>query len=81
VSVMECRLSIHRAQRFLSVLRSGERDSTDEGGRSVWVGDTSAEALTRVFVSMCAAETREDGLTFLPESAQVEAIRARIVIR
>jgi hypothetical protein len=39
-------------------------------------GDTSAEALKRVFVSLCAMEAPEDGLTFLPESVQVEAIRA-----
>ena len=38
-------------------------------------GDTSAEALERVFVSLCAKEAPEDGLTFLPESVQVEAIR------
>ena len=38
-------------------------------------GDTSAEALKRVFVSLCATEAPEDGLTFLPESVQVEAIR------
>jgi len=38
-------------------------------------GDTSAEALKRVFVSVCAAEVPEDGLTFLPDSVQVEAIR------
>jgi predicted nucleotidyltransferase component of viral defense system len=38
-------------------------------------GDTSAEALQRVFVSLCAIEAPEDGLTFLPESVHVEAIR------
>ena len=38
-------------------------------------GDTSAEALKRVFVSLCAIEAPEDGLTCLPESVQVEAIR------
>jgi predicted nucleotidyltransferase component of viral defense system len=38
-------------------------------------GDTSAEALRRVFISLCAAEAPEDGLTFLPDSVQVEAIR------
>lgn len=38
-------------------------------------GDTSAEALKRVFVSLCAMEAPEDGLTFLPESVQVESIR------
>ena len=38
-------------------------------------GDTSAEALKRVFVSLCAMEAPEDGLTFLPESVQVEPIR------
>jgi len=42
------------------------------------VGDSSAEALTRVFVSMRAAKECEDGLTFLLERAQVEAIRATI---
>lgn len=38
-------------------------------------GDTSAEGLKRVFESLCAIEAPEDGLTFLPESVQVEAIR------
>ena len=38
-------------------------------------GDTSAEALKRVFVALCAVESPDDGLTFLPESVQVEAIR------
>lgn len=38
-------------------------------------GDTSAEALKRVFVSLCAMEAPEDGLTFLPDSVHVEAIR------
>lgn len=38
-------------------------------------GDTSAEALKRVFVSLCSIEAPEDGLTFLPESVHVEAIR------
>ena len=38
-------------------------------------GDTSADALERVFVDLCAVESPEDGLTFLPESVHVEAIR------
>lgn len=38
-------------------------------------GDTSAEALKRVFVSLCAIEAPEDGLTVLPDSVHVEAIR------
>ena len=38
-------------------------------------GDNSAEVLTRVFVELCAVESPDDGLTFLPESVQVEAIR------
>ena len=38
-------------------------------------GDTSAEALKRVFVELCAIESRDDGLTFLPNSVHVEAIR------
>ncbi len=38
-------------------------------------GDTSGEALKRVFVSLSAIEAPEDGLTFLPESVQVDAIR------
>jgi predicted nucleotidyltransferase component of viral defense system len=37
-------------------------------------GDTSAEALKRVFVEVCAIES-PDGLTFLPDSVHVEAIR------
>lgn len=38
-------------------------------------GDTSAGALKRVFVELCAVESPDDGLTFLPESVHVEAIR------
>ena len=38
-------------------------------------GDTSAEALKRVFVELCAIESSDDGLTFLPDSVHVEAIR------
>ena len=38
-------------------------------------GDTSAEALKRVFMSLCDIEAPEDGLTFLAEIVQVEAIR------
>ncbi len=38
-------------------------------------GDTSAEALKRVFVKLCAVESPNDGLRFLPESVQAEAIR------
>jgi predicted nucleotidyltransferase component of viral defense system len=39
------------------------------------VGDTSAEALKRVFVELCAIESPDDGLTFLPDTVHVEAIR------
>jgi hypothetical protein len=38
-------------------------------------GDTSADALKLVFVSLCAVEAPDDGLTFLPKSVHVEAIR------
>jgi hypothetical protein len=38
-------------------------------------GDTSAESLKRTFVQLCAIESPDDGLTFLPDSVQVEAIR------
>jgi predicted nucleotidyltransferase component of viral defense system len=38
-------------------------------------GDTSAEGLKRVFVQLCAIESPDDGLTFLPDSVHVEAIR------
>jgi hypothetical protein len=38
-------------------------------------GDTSARALKRVFVQLCAIESPADGLTFLPDSVHVEAIR------
>ena len=38
-------------------------------------GDTSADALKHVFVSVCQMDAPEDGLTFLAESVQVEAIR------
>jgi integrase-like protein/nucleotidyltransferase AbiEii toxin of type IV toxin-antitoxin system len=37
------------------------------------VGDTSAEALKGVFVQLCAIESPDDGLTFLPDSVHVEA--------
>jgi predicted nucleotidyltransferase component of viral defense system len=39
------------------------------------VGDTSADALKRVFVQLCAIESPDDGLTFLADSVHVEAIR------
>ena len=38
-------------------------------------GDTSADALKRVFMSLCTIDVPEDGLTFLAESVQVEPIR------
>jgi predicted nucleotidyltransferase component of viral defense system len=38
-------------------------------------GDTSANALTRVFVNLCDIESPEDGLKFLPDSILIEAIR------
>jgi predicted nucleotidyltransferase component of viral defense system len=38
-------------------------------------GDTSADALKRVFKTLCAVDAPEDGLTFLAESVQVEPIR------
>ena len=38
-------------------------------------GDTSAEALKRVFVELCAIESPDDGLTFLRDSVHVDAIR------
>ena len=38
-------------------------------------GDTSTEALTRVFVLLCAIESPDDGLRFLPDTVHVEAIR------
>ncbi len=38
-------------------------------------GDTSAEALQRVFMSLCGVEAPEDGLTFLAESVEAGAIR------
>ncbi len=38
-------------------------------------GDTSAEALKRVFVELCAIDSPDDGLTFLPNSVHVDAIR------
>src|SRR5688500_10260898 len=38
-------------------------------------GDTSAEALKRIFVALCEVHAPEDGLTFVAESVRVEAIR------
>jgi predicted nucleotidyltransferase component of viral defense system len=38
-------------------------------------GDTSADALEHVFTALCAVDAPEDGLRFLAESIQVEAIR------
>jgi predicted nucleotidyltransferase component of viral defense system len=38
-------------------------------------GDASAEALERLFVNLCAIESADDGLTFLPDSVHVDAIR------
>jgi predicted nucleotidyltransferase component of viral defense system len=39
------------------------------------VGDTSADALKRIFVALCEVHAPEDGLTFVAESVRVEAIR------
>jgi hypothetical protein len=39
------------------------------------LGDTSADALKKEFVSLCNIQAPEDGLTFLPDSVHVEAIR------
>ncbi len=38
-------------------------------------GDTSAEALKRIFIGLCHVESPEDGLTFVAGSTRVEAIR------
>ena len=38
-------------------------------------GDTSADALRRVFLALCAIEATEDGLTFVADSTQIEPIR------
>jgi hypothetical protein len=38
-------------------------------------GDTSAEALTQIFVALYEVPAPEDGLTFVAESVRVEAIR------
>ena len=38
-------------------------------------GDTSAAGLGRVFVALCAIDAADDGLTFLPDSIQIEPIR------
>jgi hypothetical protein len=38
-------------------------------------GDTSADALRLVFVALCAVESPDDGLIFLPDSVHVRAIR------
>ncbi len=38
-------------------------------------GDTSAEALKRIFVALCEVHAPEDGLTVVAESVRVEAIR------
>ncbi len=38
-------------------------------------GDTSADALQRIFVSVCEVEAPEDGLTFRADSVHVEPIR------
>ncbi len=38
-------------------------------------GDTSADALRRVFVALCAIDAADDGLTFVADSIQVEPIR------
>jgi len=38
-------------------------------------GDTSAEALKRIFLALCEVETPEDGLTFVADTVRVEAIR------
>ena len=40
-------------------------------------GDTSAEELKRVFTALCKQKAIGDGLDFLAQTVQVEAIRAR----
>ena len=39
------------------------------------VGDTSAEALQRIFIELCRIDAPEDGLTFVSGTVRVEAIR------
>jgi hypothetical protein len=74
VEVRVCR-PIHPQRRSPVAHVAQGADSTDEGRRFVRFGDTSAEALKRVFVEVCAVEAPDDGLTFLPDSVHVEAIR------
>jgi hypothetical protein len=38
-------------------------------------GDTSADALTRIFVALCEVDAPEDGLTFVADTVRVEPIR------
>ena len=39
-------------------------------------GDMSAQLLERLFTEICRLDAPEDGLTFLPETVRVEAIRS-----
>jgi predicted nucleotidyltransferase component of viral defense system len=39
------------------------------------LGDTSAEALKRIFIALCETDAPEDGLTFVANTVGVEAIR------
>ncbi len=38
-------------------------------------GDTSAEALSKIFVALCEVEAPDDGLTFMSDTVRVQAIR------
>ena len=38
-------------------------------------GDTSAEALNKIFVALCEVEAPDDGLTFMSDTVRVQAIR------
>ncbi|MEO5741125.1 MAG: nucleotidyl transferase AbiEii/AbiGii toxin family protein [Vicinamibacterales bacterium] len=39
------------------------------------LGDTSAEALNKIFVALCKVEAPDDGLTFMSDTVRVQAIR------
>ena len=57
-------------ERVITTRGTGDPDAVECRARR-----RGARTLKRLFVSLCAVEAPEDGLTFLSESVHVEAIR------
>jgi hypothetical protein len=78
VSAFEVRVRrpVHPQGRSYAPAVARRADSPHEDVDLLGFGDTSDEALKRVFVTLCAIKLPDDGLTFLLDSVQFEAIRA-----